>query len=84
MRFPYSFSKSFSFCGFEGLHRLADICRPFRAWSGMGVFILTAEHAEESAEIAEGLESGIVILVLKITLDLIVFHCLNFTFLSAT
>jgi|GEM_PF-2984487 len=34
--FPYSFSKSISFCGFEGLHRLADICRPFRAWSGMG------------------------------------------------
>jgi len=34
--FPYSFSKSYSFCGFEGLHRLADICRPFRAWSGMG------------------------------------------------
>jgi len=31
--FPYSFSKSYSFWCFEGLHRLADICRPFRAWS---------------------------------------------------
>ena len=53
MLFSYSFSNSYSFCGFEALHRLADICRPFKAWSGMGVFILTAENAEESAEIAE-------------------------------
>ena len=40
-----------------GLHRLANICRPFRAWCGMGGDdFFHAKGAKEGAEIAEVLK----------------------------